>query len=332
MWLWVKSDKKNISLTFFCVTLSLFAIARFIAGYSSFSPDPRSSGVWGIWGWNLVSPFYPRGWSALFPKLNQDKGNIETASYLGLGIVFLLVVSIFTYRKRSLNIKFWVRQMFPFICANLTLFLFAVTNRLSIGNWEWEIPFPTYLIELFTIFRASGRMMWPILYSLILLSLIFVARNVKKSKALIILISIIVFQVTDTSSGWRELFREDFKRGSIITKEFSSDWTKLSEKYSELVVNRSSDYEVPGWPLVAFIADRYNFKTNCAPLSRVDISLVRSQSKKFEFDLTSGRLDPDKIYVLNSEREYKWALRSLGFNKNYKVRSIDELRILLPLG
>lgn len=324
-------EKFRLILMVGALMIFIFFVAKFVAGYSVVQPDHNNIGIWGFWAWNSVSLLYPNGWSSLFQALPSGKGNVETATYLGIGVLITIAISILVSRRTNYFEILNRRDLFPLLFASVSLALFAITNQISMGSWKIELPFPADLVKSFTALRASGRMIWPLLYLLVLFALVLIARNIKTRIAIPLIMILALVQVIDTRPGWSSLFR-DANAGKIgmSSQRFSPEWKLLRRHYEEIVVIRNSDYEVPGWSVVAEIANLNQWSTNCARLSRADLREIGFLRKKIENELRTSNLKRGRIYVLLSEQEYAWALDAVAKNSQYQLRTIDGLKVLLP--
>lgn len=309
----------------------LWLVMNFIAGYENFIPDNLEIGHWGTWGWNVVSPFYPNGWSAMFSFFPAGKGNLETATYLGLGVLALIGVASTRLVWAGKYLGYWRRDLFPIQIASLVFLALAVTNQVSIGSWLIEMPFPKNAVISLSMFRASGRFIWPVLYLVLIFSFALVVKTFSSRTALFLVITLCFLQILDTKPGWSPLFTSEAPAtSSILTKKFSSVWRDLSTRYSEIVVMRDSDYQVPGWPEVALIANSFGMRTNCASLSRANMKEIQEQSKEIKLELATGALRPNRIYVISSEFEFQMALENSEVRRNSKIVQLDEIKMLVP--
>lgn len=144
---------------------------------------PRSG--FGHYSMNLNAPFNPRSlggysWSRTLPPLPQILGNYDGFNYLGLGMLLLvlLVAVLCLYRLGKKGPARWgvlartLLQNGWLLLACLGMTLFALSNVVTCGDEVLlEYPLPQAVLKLCNIFRASGRIFYPVYYLVFLAGL-----------------------------------------------------------------------------------------------------------------------------------------------------------------
>lgn len=137
---------------------------------------------WGIWDpsyQNLI-------WSRFLPQRPVVGDSLEAFSYLGLGIlaglgfagIWAAARLVVDYRAGGRPAK-WVKHLAArgirhvgLVTACAALGLFAVTNVVTANSRVlFRIPLPGIIIRFCDMFRASGRLIWPVYYLLVLAAL-----------------------------------------------------------------------------------------------------------------------------------------------------------------
>src|SRR5690606_3464633 len=148
-------------------TLSLF----WFAGYLSGTSQGNNEG-YGYFSMNILSFFDPVFDSSRFLKQNAfhehflPYGQYEGYQYLGFGMILLLsstvlvsLAHLHTIRGRN------IRRFYPLVAAAFAFWLLALSNKVMLGNVHlFTIPLPSYLTQILSIFRSSGRFGWPMFY------------------------------------------------------------------------------------------------------------------------------------------------------------------------
>lgn len=145
------------------------AVASLIAasGYLRSSGSLNAEGV-GIFSMNLLSPFLPQR-SGLYASLRDviadgTGGQYEGFSYLGAGIVMLLLMTL-PWQARKLR-QGW-RQHPWLVGLFLGFTLFALSNVIFLGPLQLvHIPLPDRVMQFASMFRATGRFFWPVMYGM----------------------------------------------------------------------------------------------------------------------------------------------------------------------
>lgn len=171
-------------LLFFLGNLGVTGLSGWALGLFGSGVSGASSGF-GYYSMNLNALVNPsslgmEGWSALLPTLSQTGGNYDGFNYLGLGV--LLAAGAGVPGKALALIK--ERKLWSFCkeYAGLLVFLlfcclFALSNRVTFGEREiFHIPLPEAVERLCSVFRASGRMFYPVYEMLFLAAGVFAVR------------------------------------------------------------------------------------------------------------------------------------------------------------
>jgi hypothetical protein len=150
---------------------ALFAIVlpgvMFVSGYFSNQGSVAGPGF-GLYSMNLLSPIIPQ-FSALLPILGDHRvdgtgGQYEGFSYLGAGILVLVIMTLPWLRRAVAGA--W-RDHAWLLALMFGCVLFSISNEVYVGNWHvLSVPLPGPVLEMASIFRSSGRFIWPCLYLL----------------------------------------------------------------------------------------------------------------------------------------------------------------------
>ncbi|APH53438.1 Hypothetical protein GbCGDNIH9_0215 [Granulibacter bethesdensis] len=141
----------------------------------------KSDGGYGHYSMNLLAPFYPAS-SALLPNrgigaIDMTGGQYEGFQYLGAGLLLLLIVLAFSVSKRTEWHHFvhggW-RRHGGLLLACLCLILLAISHTWYLGPYRLLviIPQPPGFLQQI---RASGRLFWPVAYTLLPVSIAAIA-------------------------------------------------------------------------------------------------------------------------------------------------------------
>ena len=164
------------------VDILTVAVVMFIIGYStgifSLGVNNLQSGSIGYYSWNLNGFINPSFGSTFLKKMKlASDGQHEGFSYLGLGNLLILPFALYLFLRKD-NSRRRFNFFLPLGLAALLLSVFALSQKAFIGARPlWEIQLPSSLITVFSMFRASGRFIWPVFYLLVLFGLISLIRN-----------------------------------------------------------------------------------------------------------------------------------------------------------
>lgn len=146
----------------------------------------------GYYSFNLNGFYNPHGWSAYLKDMFYTDSQYEGFAYLGLGVLALLLFASLIWLGNNFRISGSLRRLFAGVSAAeggekresfvvrhiegivwgvmiaVTLFVSA-SNVVMYGEKVWyEIPLPKFIFQLWSVFRATGRLIWPVVYLMVL--------------------------------------------------------------------------------------------------------------------------------------------------------------------
>lgn len=288
----------SIGLELICVIV-VTAVLMWQSGYFMVSSGADASG-YGFYHTNLLSLFDSDGWSYVFKDFPSGDGDYEGFNYLGSGSILLLIGVL----PLALKLPYAVRKAFNTYPALSTVMLgftlFAITNTIGIATYNVQIGIPDALHKLTGIFRASGRMFWPVYYVLMLCLFLAVVKF-WKAGARWWLLGAMCIQVLDTSAGWT--FSEKFKQQATnvwATPMQSEFWNEAARRYNDVKqffpLNNS-----PNWKVLSYYAALNEMGTDAVYLARVDAKALQQATADAHEALQTGRYDHDTLYILDRE-------------------------------
>ena len=182
----------------------------YIFGYFQISPDDGLGWGYGYYNLNLNSFFNPLShtyteinWSNFISVKPIQNGESEGFSYLGIsGLIFLVLFlkHIFFGNK---NIIFEPRSV---LLITVIIFFLSLSNNITFGDTTIiNYPLNKYLYGLTSLFRSSGRFIWPIYYFIFIVGIISIYILFPK-KSIFILSILLSIQLFDISGGLKHYF------------------------------------------------------------------------------------------------------------------------------
>lgn len=277
-------------------------IAFWQAGYLALESSSSSWGL-GFYRMNMLSIFNPMGWSYFLNHLylNSVAGEYEGFNYLGLGLLVLLLITIF---KITSHHRLFVRQCqrHPALCLGLlVLTLFAITHQLGFGASNFSITLPDRLLSFAGTLRSSGRLFWPVWYIIVLFCIFVVLRVFTRSQAVGILIVALCFQVIDTSAKWwpRHQQLAANSGGQLLSPLKHAFWERVPNHYRD-VLRRPLVENPPDWDILASFAAGHRMGTDFVYLARVDRRKIELVNQQFSRILESGAWDAHSLYAIDN--------------------------------
>jgi hypothetical protein len=134
-----------------------------------------------------------------------------------------------------------------------------------------------------------------------------------------------IFQIIDTSEGWRDLFNRDSKPRTVLINQ-SPIWSQLRKHYSTIrVVPESNEY--PGAIQIGLIASQLNMRTNAVYIARADILEVKKSASKTMSDLRNSVGNEGILYILTTQQLEKY--RGKSSSNEMTIILLDGLNLVL---
>lgn len=307
---------------------ALVSLCCWQAGYFAIA-DGAASGGFGLYRMNLLSPIDPAGWSLILPSLPKASGDYEGFNYLGLGVLLLLPLALISWLKNRQSLRGALRFRPWLLLALLGLWLFALSNQIGIGALTIGYPLPKKLIELSNIFRASGRMFWPVFYALYLALIFLVVRGFRPRIAITLLTLALLIQVADTRNGWMGLRQAKMVTSASAWASPMRDpfWDSAAARYQN-VRNLMPQNQADRWQMIAAFAAAHDLKTDAVYLGRMSTNALTRAQQHAANMLESGRYDTDSLYFLD-DAVLSEAAKSINSDTDLLTR-VDGLAVLAP--
>ena len=150
------------------ITMGVAGVSGFVGALSGYlaSRGSVSAEGFGYYSLNALSPVLPQ-FSGLVPPLRDfimdtTGGQYEGFSYLGGGVLLLVVLMILGRPKTLWTVIYQNPWLFGTIVGFTML---ALSNIVYLGPWKIvDLPLTDRLGHATSIFRSSGRFIWPAIY------------------------------------------------------------------------------------------------------------------------------------------------------------------------
>ncbi len=159
----------------------------------------------GVYSFNLNGFINPQGWSSIYKDLPMyGNGQYEGLAYLGAGCILLLMFSIVSFinNKNSLNyLKNNWKVLVSLSAVVVVSIIIALSPVISLNSRVvFTLKLPHIAYSLWSVFRASGRIVWTANY-IIMLTTIIVLLKTMNTKTIYVLCSLsVIIQFYDIHS------------------------------------------------------------------------------------------------------------------------------------
>lgn len=217
---------------------------------------------------NLNGFINPQGWSRWLPNLGlHTYGQSEGFAYLGLGVLIgifaVIVMSCLNYLKNDCSgylIREKLRNFKLQALAGIAIVsvLAAASPVVTLGNRAIVLPFPKKLEEIWMIFRASGRLVWPAVYVIVFTVCIRISQMKRKYAAVLLLLICVIFQGADISAKIWDRGKISREPEAFVSDLQDEGWRIIgTHPYIENIVYVNSS-GLASCASMAEYADKYN--------------------------------------------------------------------------
>lgn len=286
-----------ISNSVYLVVVLLLSLAcAWLLGYFAIPLSDATSIGFGLFSMNMLGPFNPFSVVPTFimPNFHTSfKAEYEGFNYLGVGIIFMLLVSVCCFSRAKLLEVTDRHRALLVICILMMVYAWSDTWRLGSLTMA-AITLPKYLLFIGEVFRSSGRFFWPVGYLILLAVLIVIGRSFKTRVSVALLSIALLLQVTDLANLYGNFYFPATQKKPL---KLSKQWPQLMHGVKHMVLLQNlKSYEVE-FGLVWLAAK--NQATFNRPLTgRFDIKArLKAQSRNLH-NLQAGHLAPHTLYIV----------------------------------
>ena len=275
-------------------------------------------------GVNLNTLFNSMGWSVFLERLPSTKGTYEGFAYLGLGIIALLgmagLLFIIAKRPKGFRLKervktFFKSRWFVVVLIGVGLLVAALSPTINAGSDQIALYLPTILEKIWSVFRATGRLFWP-LYYLLLVGILFVFYLYTKKRlgrvmfmsffSLFVLIQAVdIIQSPNAQTKHTVLSRADVVYSSSID-EAHLEKVKGSRTHIQYVGQTDNQ----SFFALAYFGAAHHMTISDGYFSRSPYKAITRTSLQARQDLLQGKGQSDTVYVTRDPEVVEFALGS----------------------
>ncbi|MFN3808522.1 DUF6311 domain-containing protein [Asticcacaulis sp.] len=319
------------------------------AGGAFSGTSPAGDGF-GIYSMGLDGPFNPSGlpsFLSFLPRQEARQG-FEGFQYLGAGLLVLVGAAWWMTRRTktlttdsTLDPEIFIitepqGQDTQAVTARafdrartlkwvlIALSVLAVSTKIQIfGKTLIDIPLPEAVVPVLGVIRASGRLFWPVAYTLIFLSLLVLYRSPKRTIWLGLIVGL---QILDLGifAGYVKGLTARASDRTIVSIAKSPQWTQLIAASAQVnFVPPDPHINTDRFYNVAYRAVSAKVPVTTMYGARPDIRQQRLEMEGYSRFL-KGEAAPDQLYVYLNPCPPPPALRA-------RLRELDGYWILPPL-
>lgn len=329
-----RTPRRRVALFIAAIVLSTIA-GYFFFGYPLVQGETGSYGELSL---NLNAILNSDGTSRFLPPLATFPLQYEGYNYYGLGLLLFLGMTIALARKDD-----WRRWMIGIVPAVLLVFL-ATSNVVTFGRTVIiEFPLPDRLVSLLSVFRSSGRLIWPLYYlSLVAGFTVFrdrfgkschqsesdeqrVALNPRKRIAIGFVVICLIVQVIDLSGFIGSISRRirNVQNTSAVETIDETAWAKLAKNMQHLAI---SDCDAALLDRFALFSIDHGLTFNRSANARGVKAVLGGDAIPLDERLQNGWIENGTLVVLCSDASLTAARERYGAEN---VHMLDGLGYLI---
>jgi hypothetical protein len=298
-------------------------------GYFSVGDGVFADG-YGFYRMNLLSLVDPSGWSYVLQDIPQAKGEYEGFNFLGLGVLTLFAMGLPSLVAGRSALWPAIRGRWMLLLPLAGLFVFALSNKVGIGPYEFElVPLKGPFLQVANVFRSSGRMAWPVFYVLMFVAIFVVVRGNNSRVAGLLLSISLAIQIADTRAAWQGI------RNKLMTRpaaEWESPlknafWDEAAEHYDKVRWIPPGNHTAH-WKALSYYASRHGLATDAVYLARVGKEQLSAAREDAARAVRTGTYKSDSLYLLDRGTVVS-AFLALDRKKDF-LAEIDRFYVLAP--
>jgi hypothetical protein len=257
----------------------------------------------------------------------------ESFQYLGTGIVIGLFLSVLLVNRFSKN---WhAKSIAPLAVSVIGLFIFALSNRISISGYELAYWWPQVFHDLRQVFRASSRFGWPLYYLLVATSFSYFAYRLSFTKKVVFAVALLLVSIADGGNGIQRVRNELATSNDYISSIKDGKWSDLVSNKEKIYIYPNFDLDsslgtssyypwVERWFDLAKFAVANDLHTNFGGTPRPISDFVLTENLRMRTEFDSGLLDSKTIYIIG-DTEYWETLKEqlLDVADSYQIDGLN---------
>lgn len=324
------------------VSAVLCLVALWAGG--AFSGTSPAGDGFGIYSMGLDGPFNPSGLPSIlsFLPTQEPRQAFEGFQYLGGGVLVLIGAAWWLTRRSRTRLPqtteatvsetpqtqtatetaFARMRVLKWLLIALTVV--AVSTKIQIfGKTLIDIPLPDAAAPVLGVIRASGRLFWPVAYTLVFLSLLVIYRAPRRNLLLGVVVGLQLLDLGAFASHIKGLTARASDR-TVLTAAISPQWAQLIAASAQVNfvppdphIHKERFYDV------AYRAVSAKVPVTTMYAARPDVRQHRLEMEGYARFLR-GKVAPDQLYVYLNPCPAPAALRP-------RLRELDGYWVIPPV-
>ncbi|NLL77701.1 MAG: hypothetical protein GX235_10725 [Clostridiales bacterium] len=233
----VKGEKKwKVLLPLASYVGTAAAVVFLLGGFGS-GMKAGNDGV-GYYSFNLNGFYNPQGWSGYLKDMPCTDSQYEGFGYLGLGVLVLFAVAFILWlgniAVKKTRLSLWIKEHIREVAYAFIVVAIVILAASNIVMYDdkvlYEIPIPGSVYKLWSIFRATGRLIWPVVYLIVFGAVCMDGRLINKRTKGILLTLCLLLQIADIKGALVQKNNVYNKIDTYQTLLPSENWLMLAQE------------------------------------------------------------------------------------------------------
>lgn len=328
-------EDKKIFFAILDVALPLFTLffVMWMLGAFDFVDSSAATGF-GYYSANLNTFFYskpieifsenlPYGVITSIFNIKVMSGQYEGYGYLGFGILVLGLITLFLFFKNIKNITIKKDHVLIFFVLFIC-FCYSLSNNVYLGETKiLSIHLPPKIEQLCSTFRASGRFIWMVDYSLFVIIFYYIYKNFSEFTLGIVFLCLCL-QCYDLREFFIRLKKDPNVQyeNNLISKLPKHKNIIISDSPILTTVEEAFTYSKNNYEL-AYYAYKNSTAINDFNIARKNENKIKEYKTKIQNELDNGIVRDDSIYFFTTDlyKKFENVLnleRNDGYTLGYK--------------
>lgn len=241
----VKQSKKWKAVLPLISYLMSAAVTVFLFGGFGSGMKAGNDGL-GYYSYNLNGLFNPHGWSAYLKDMPYTDSQYEGFAYLGLGVLVLLLLAAVLWlgkqlqgkrqqedevseagqKLQSKGVAWWCKTHIFGLAWGFIIVITLIASASNVVMYHdkvlLDVELPDVIFKLWSVFRATGRLIWPVVYLLVLGAICMDGKIINrrtKNLALAICLMLQIMDIKSVLAGKNEVYNKVDSYQTLLPSE-----------------------------------------------------------------------------------------------------------------
>ena len=287
----------------FSLSMAMLVITMYLIGFF-YSGGQRATGGLGYFSGNINSIVNPGRMSRFLRALPlSTSGQYEGNAYIGYGMIIFIFITLFTVvdnfklYSSKLSEKKIARRVILCVAMFIVFYILTLSPVVSFNDRTlFTYSVPTLVSDIWSIFRASGRFIWPNVYIVMIAVICITAKKFGKTASILMLVVLVFVQYQDMSDYF-ERKGSRFREESVWETNLESEmWSVIASDFDHLFY---TDGIINMYPVLRFAAQN-QMTVNDTEIARKDYDLIGSLISETWSNLHDGITEDNKVYFFQT--------------------------------